>query len=115
MLEKAIEKREANLKGFATYKEKMPELGELYVNSVSKTYQDGVISAKYKRLMALTGALVSGCEPCMFAQTVRAIEQGATVEEILETCAVAISLGGTMAAGQTTKIMNFLKEMGRIE
>ena len=51
----------------------------------------------------------------MFSQTDRAIEQGASVEEILEACAVAISLGGTMAGDQTTRIVQFLREKNLIE
>lgn len=109
------DKRETNMENFMIYKEKMPGAGRLYTESVSEAYKDGVISSKHKRLMALTGALIQGCEPCMFAQTDNAIEQGASVEEILETCAVAISLGGTMAGGQTTKIIQFLREKKLIQ
>jgi AhpD family alkylhydroperoxidase len=113
-MENLIKKREKNVENFSIYRKKMPEAGRLYMDSVSEAYKEGVISSKYKRLMALVGALVHGCEPCMFSQTDRAIEQGATVEEILEACTVAISLGGTMAAGQTTRIVQFLREKNMI-
>lgn len=113
--ESLLEKREKNMENFSIYRNKMAESGRLYVESVTEAYKDGVISAKYKRLMALVGALVHGCEPCMFAQTDKAIEQGATVEEILEACTVAISLGGTMAGGQTTRIVEFLREKNMIK
>lgn len=109
-MESLQEKREVNMANFSIYLKMMTEPGRLYMASVNEAYKDGVISAKYKRLMALVGALVQGCEPCMFAQTDKAIEQGASVEEILEACTVAISLGGTMAGGQTTRIVQFLRE-----
>ena len=109
-MERLLEKRDKNMENFSIYKNRMVEPGRLYVESVSEAYKDGAISSKHKRLMALVGALVHGCEPCMFAQTDRAIEQGASVEEILEACTVAISLGGTMAGGQTTRIVQFLRE-----
>lgn len=114
-MESMVDSRDINMENFMTYKEKMPELGRIYTDYVAETYKDGAISSKHKRLMALTGALVHGCEACMLAQTNYALELGASVEEILETCAVAVSLGGTMAAGQTTKIIQFLKELGKIE
>lgn len=114
-MESLLEKREINMENFSIYRDKMVEPGRLYMESVNEAYKDGTISSKYKRLMALVGALVQGCEPCMFAQTDRAIEQGATVEEILEACTVAISLGGTMAAGQTTRIVQFLRERKMIQ
>ena len=113
-MENLLEKREVNMENFSIYRNRMPEPGRLYMESVSEAYKDGVISSKYKRLMALVGALVHGCEPCMFAQTDKAIEQGASVEEILEACTVAISLGGTMAGGQTTRIVQFLREKNMI-
>lgn len=40
---------------------------------------------------------------------------GATAEEILEACAVAISLGGTMGAGETTRVVQFLDGKGLLE
>ncbi len=113
-MESLLDKRNENMENFSIYRKLMKEPGRLYVESVSEAYKDGAISSKYKRLMALVGALVHGCEPCMFAQTDKAIEQGATVEEILEACTVAISLGGTMSGGQTTSIVQFLREKGMI-
>jgi AhpD family alkylhydroperoxidase len=104
------ERREENMENFSIYRKIMVQPGLLYMESVSEAYKDGSISSKYKRLMAMVGALVHGCEPCILAQTDKAIEHGASVEEILEACAVAISLGGTMAAGETTKVIQFLRE-----
>jgi len=34
------------------------------------------------------------------------------VDEILESCAVAISIGGTMATSETTRVMQYLEERG---
>jgi alkylhydroperoxidase/carboxymuconolactone decarboxylase family protein YurZ len=47
-------------------------------------------------------------------QTDLALEQGANIEEIFEACAVAISLGGTMAAGETTRVVQYLHEKGLV-
>jgi len=98
-----------------TYNKLMPEVGDLYDQFHGEIYKDGTVKAKEKRLMAVVGALVSGCRACMLYQTEAAINLGATVDEVLETCAVAISLGGTMAAGEVTHIMGLLKEMGKID
>ncbi len=65
--------------------------------------------------MALVAALVSGCRGCILFQTQLAMDQGATVEQVLESCAVAISLGGTMAAGETTRVVRYLEEKGLLE
>ncbi|MBI9093203.1 MAG: carboxymuconolactone decarboxylase family protein [Desulfobacterium sp.] len=77
-----------------------------------EVYQDGALPGKIKRLMALTGALVHGCRACILFQTENALAAGATVEEVLEACSVAISLGGTLGAGETTRVVRFLEEKG---
>jgi alkylhydroperoxidase/carboxymuconolactone decarboxylase family protein YurZ len=47
-------------------------------------------------------------------QTDLSLDQGASLEEIFEACAVAISLGGTMAAGETTRVVQYLHEKGLV-
>ena len=105
-----VETRQKTQELFSKYKVLMPEVAQAYDALPEAAYKDGVLSARIKRLMALTGALVHGCEACILYQTDLAIEQGASVEEILETCAVAISLGGTMGAGETTRVVKYLEE-----
>ena len=79
------------------------------------TYQAGALDAKTKRLIALCGGLVSGCKGCILAQTDLAVQEGACAEEVLETCAVAMSLGGTMAWSQVAMVVEYLEESGLIE
>lgn len=100
---------------FDTYRQLMPEVGDTYDVLPAEVYKDGALSGKMKRLMALSGALVHGCRACIVFQTEHALNLGASVEEILEACAVAISLGGTMAAGETTRVVKYLREKGLIE
>ena len=92
------------------YKKCMPGVASAYDELPKEVYKDGVLSGKIKRMMALTGALVHGCRACILYQTEEALTLGATVEEIMEACAVAISLGGTMGAGETTRAVQFLEE-----
>jgi AhpD family alkylhydroperoxidase len=94
------------------YKKCLPEVGKAYDALPMAVYRDGALPMKIKRLMALTGAIVHGCRACALFQTDHALAVGATVEEILEACAVAVSLGGTMGAGETTRVMEFLVEKG---
>ena len=98
-----------------TYKKCMPDVAIAYEELPMEVYKDGVLSGKIKRMMALTGALVHGCRACVLYQTEEALALGATAEEILEACAVAISLGGTMGAGETTRVVKLLEEKGLLE
>jgi len=96
------------------YEKCMPDIARAYNELPMAVYKDGALSAKMKRLMALTGALVHGCRACILYQAEEALALGATAEEVLEACAVAISLGGTMGAGETTRVVQFLEEKGLI-
>ena len=100
---------------WATYEKCMPDVARAYNELPNAVYADGALSAKMKRLMAVVGALVHGCRACILYQTDEALAAGATAAEILEACAVAISLGGTMGAGETTRIVQFLDEKGLLE
>ena len=97
------------------YKKCMPDVASAYDEMPMEVYKDGVLSGKIKRMMALTGALIHGCEACILFQTEEALNLGASAEEILEACAVAISLGGTMGAGETIRVVQLLEEKGLLE
>lgn len=94
------------------YRKCLPDVGKAYEELPMEVYKDGALPGKIKRLMALTGALVHGCRACILFQTDHALAAGATVEEILEACSVAVSLGGTMGAGETVRVVEFLHEKG---
>lgn len=91
------------------------EAGSLYQEHYEKTYAPGVLDTKTKRLMAMGAAIVMGCRGCMLGQTQKAIAAGATRDEIMETCSVMLSLGGTMAGSKISVVMALLKEMGMME
>lgn len=97
------------------FRSMMPELGDAYENLTAEAYKDGELSGKTKRLMALSAALTHGCRGCILYQTNIALKLGASVGEILESCAVAVSLGGTMASAETSRVVAFLREKGLLE
>lgn len=114
MTENQMELKAAIGENFATFREQMPEIAEAYDALPQEVYKDGALRGKDKRLMALVGGLVRGCRGCILYQTENALQLGASVEEILEACAVAISLGGTMGAGEATRVVAYLKEKGEL-
>jgi AhpD family alkylhydroperoxidase len=89
----------------------MPELTDAYYGSVKEAvYRNGAIDRKTKRLMSLAVAIQAGCKDCMISQTSKALELGATTEEIFETCSVAISMGGTLAWSKVLVVADYLRE-----
>ncbi|MBI4295958.1 MAG: carboxymuconolactone decarboxylase family protein [Chloroflexi bacterium] len=75
-------------------------------------YQDGALSQKVKRLIALACGLQAGCTRCVQGQTKDAIAAGATREEIMEAVSVAIVMGGTAVSAETWRVVKVLEELG---
>lgn len=91
------------------------EQGKSFADHYEKTYESGIFDTKTKRLMAMCAAIVMGCKGCILGQTQKAIEDGATAEEIMEACSVALSLGGTLAGSKIALILQLLREKDMIQ
>ncbi|EGB14126.1 Carboxymuconolactone decarboxylase [Pseudodesulfovibrio mercurii] len=115
MIEKQTELLAANEANAKTFKRLMPEVAEPYNALNREVYRDGAVSGKHKRLMALASALCIGCRACVLFQCRMALDLGATVDEILETCAVTLALRGTTGMGETERVVGYLRELGLIE
>ncbi|PLX68038.1 MAG: hypothetical protein C0603_07970 [Denitrovibrio sp.] len=88
------------------------KIGETFLKHYELTYEDGAFDAKTKRIMAMVGALAAGCDGCIIGQAKRAIDLGATKEEIIEACMIAASIGGTMATSKAAGVVQLLKDKG---
>lgn len=113
----SISHYEENMWGlFDVTKKHMGELAEAYYGPVKDAvYREGVLGLKTKRLMSLAVAIQAGCKDCMISQTSKALELGATAEEIFEACSVAISMGGTLAWSKALCVAEYLQSRGLIE
>jgi AhpD family alkylhydroperoxidase len=92
----------------------LPEVMKGVSNLTAEVYRDGVLSSKVKRLMALSLALGTGCKNCILSQTMEALENGATKEEILETISVVVSMRGTTGVGESLRVVQLLQELGKL-
>jgi len=72
---------------------------------------EGVLPSKIKALMALSIAVVVGCESCMKWHLVEAVEAGATDEEISETLAITVFMGGGPALMHSETVADYLKTL----
>jgi AhpD family alkylhydroperoxidase len=105
-----IEELEEIRSNFEQFFNLVPDPGRKFKNHYESTYKDGIFDAKTKRLIALCGGIIAGCKGCILGQTDHAIKNGATANEILEVCSIAMSLGGTLAGSQISMVVQFLKE-----
>lgn len=77
----------------------------------AKTLQSGALDQKYKELIALATSIISLCYGCIEYHTTQAIACGATREEIVETVAVAIMMGGGPAQWPGRFVFKVLDEL----
>ncbi len=64
--------------------------------------------------IALAAALKVGCTNCILAQTEKALDEGATKDETLETLQVIIAIGGTAGIAESLREIKFLDESGHL-
>ncbi|MBI9080058.1 MAG: carboxymuconolactone decarboxylase family protein [Pseudodesulfovibrio sp.] len=107
-----LEEFESIRKNAKRFLDLTPSLKDSFFQYYDESYKPGAMDTKTKRLMALCGGIVSGCTGCTLGQLDMAIQEGATTEEVLETCTVAISLGGTLAWSQVSMVVEYLDANG---
>jgi len=98
----------------AKFEKTMPNLMTPMGTIIDVAYKDGALSNKIKRLMSIAIALKSGTTNCILAQTMLALEAGASVEEILETTSVVVAMGGTAGVAESLRLIKLLEDLGKI-
>lgn len=80
-----------------------------FMNSVLK---EGYLDTKTKELIALGTAITARCKYCIGIHVQKALEAGASREEILEASTVAILMGGGPALTYVAEVKKALEEFG---
>jgi len=75
-------------------------------------YAAGLFPAKVKALTALTLAVAIRCEPCIEMYAERALEEGATFEEVVEFLNVAMAMQGCPGEAWTLKALEIFTDLG---
>jgi AhpD family alkylhydroperoxidase len=96
------------------FAELLPDVWGALRSLTAEVYKDGALSCKVKRLMSLALALGAGCRNCILAQTMYALENGATKDEILETLSVVVSMRGTTGVAESVRVIQLLDELGKL-
>ena len=73
--------------------------------------ESGALERKHKELICLAASIVSLCYGCIEFHTTQAIEHGATRQEIAETAALAVILGGGPAQWPARFVFKVLDEL----
>jgi AhpD family alkylhydroperoxidase len=74
-------------------------------NLFRESFLPGKVDLKTKYLAALAINLIGNCEYCITYHTWRAIENGATRDQLLKTADIAVAFGGAKAAAAASTWM----------
>ncbi len=94
-------------------KEEVPETLKGFSGLFSKIMKDGAVSLKNKELVALGIGLAIQCDPCIKLHVKKAIEAGASREEILEAASVSVMMGGGPAYTHIPEVIKTLDALGK--
>lgn len=74
-----------------------------FMNLLGTAYKPGAVDTKTKELISVAIGVYNRCEYCIVFHTYKALEAGATREEIMEAAMVSVAFGGgpTMAYSVT--------------
>ncbi len=86
-----------------------------YEELEAKTLQSGALERKYKELIGIATSIVSLCYGCIEYHTTQAVACGATRQEIAETVAVALMMGGGPAQWPGRYVFKVLDELDQLE
>lgn len=114
MVESQIALNNDRLDQLGKFAELLPDMFGQVRSMTKEVYRDAALGCKVKRLMALAVALGAECRNCVLAQTMHALENGATKEEILETISVVISMRGTTGLAESLRVIQLLEELGKL-
>ena len=114
IMESQVELNEQRKQLLAKLGQALPALMRAEGSVLDEVYRDGALSAKVKRLMSLAIALRAGCTNCILAQTEKAVDEGATKDEILEALQVLVAMGGTTGIAESLRVIKFLDELGHL-
>lgn len=87
-----------------------PTLIGPFLSFVQAAEKEGTLSAKTKSLMSIALSLGKQCEWCIPHHVRRALELGATEEEIMETSVVAIYMTGAPAYSNLILLFKSIEE-----
>lgn len=107
------------MKKFSDEREKLNEKVMKYAGLSMKrfynldmhTYEAGALDAKTKELLGLVASFVLRCDDCILYHLDRAREEGATSDEVQETLAIGLLVGGSITIPHLRRAFEAWDEM----
>lgn len=95
-------------KHFGALNRDIPDTRNAFTDLLKIVERDGALPRKFKEIICIVASILKPCESCMVYHTKQALSAGASREEIMEGCAVAIVMGGGPAAAHIATVQDAL-------
>lgn len=92
---------------------KKSKVYQAFIDMEKRTYTDGAIKKKDKELIAIGISVVMNCESCMEWHIRQALDDKATIDEIIEAIEVGIEMSGgpgTVAARFAMNVLEYYQK-----
>ncbi len=76
----------------------------------TRAYEKGVLDVKTKELLGLVASTVLRCDGCVTYHVVRCVQEGGSVEAIVEALNVALVVGGSITIPHLRRAMDVLDQ-----
>ena len=90
-----------------------PEIADPFLALLRNVGKEGAFSVKQKELINLGMAISSKCKYCVVLHTRSALKAGATKKELIETCGLALTMGGTSGIGYISMVFDCIKKFSK--
>jgi AhpD family alkylhydroperoxidase len=97
-----------------TLSKEFPEIMQAFGGFFQKVDEYGALDKKTKKLISLSISIIEKCSWCVPYYVNKALENGATVKEILEASMVALKMGGGPALMHIRWVLDALKDLGKL-
>lgn len=84
-----------------------------FLSFIKRVEEKGALDAKSKQLIAVALSVALHCESCIAFHTKKALDAGATTNELVETCLIATQIAGTSAMTYSKLVFDAIENFTR--
>lgn len=93
------------MSGLGKFGEELPGVTQGFMGLLGAAYEEGALSVKQKELISVAIGAYNRCKYCIVYHVYKALEAGASAEEILEAAGVAVAFGGGPSMAYTVTLV----------
>ncbi|MEM1331532.1 MAG: carboxymuconolactone decarboxylase family protein [Planctomycetota bacterium] len=93
-------------------KEQAPAIGHGFGTMYRTLMGEGALSLREKELIAIGIGMALRCEPCIYAHVEKAVQAGATREELLEMAGVVVAMQGGPGYVHVPELLDAMQALG---